>query len=342
MQPKIFGKKANGKDLQKIASSHNFKNGVFLNPIATSMSVDPLKVMKDYFKRSKADGKPKVEVPFTPLNSKNFTQKPSSLLQVRWLGHASSIIELDGIRILTDPVFSERVSPFGFMGPKRMHPSPLPLSEIPKVDIVIISHNHYDHLDYDFILAIKHQPIQFIVPLGVGAYLQHWGVSAHQIIELDWHDSFQYQSVSITATPARHFTGRGILDRNKSFWASFAIKGAAESIFFCGDSGFFNGFDEIGIHYGPFDITMIGIGAYNKQWQAIHTNPAEAIEAHHLLRGKHLLPIHWCTFDLAPHHWQEPIEWLLKEAEKRNTSLLIPVPGEEIWANKMDWKFWWR
>ncbi len=330
MQPKIFGKKATGKELQRIASSPNFKNGVFINPIPTSMSVDPLKVMKDYLRRNKSDGRPKSEVPYVALNAQSFIPEITNQLNVKWLGHASSIIELDGIRILTDPVFSERVSPFGFMGPKRMHPSPLPLSEIPKVDLVIISHNHYDHLDYEFILALKNESIKFVVPLGVGSYLQHWGVSADKIEELDWHDTFQYQSVSITATPARHFTGRGVLDRNKSFWASFAIKGEVESIFFCGDSGFFKGFADIGSQYGPFDITMIGIGAYNKQWQSIHTNPEEAIEAHHLLNGKHLLPIHWCTFDLAPHHWQEPIEWLVDIASKRNTSLLIPIPGTSI------------
>lgn len=342
MPLKIFGKRATGEALKIISNSPNFKKGVFQNPIPTKMSVDPIKVSNDYFKRKKEDSKPKSEVPLVQLDKNSFQKIPSEILKVRWLGHASSIIEMDGLRILTDPVFSERVSPFGFLGPKRLHASPLNLEAVPAVDIVIISHNHYDHLDYTFIKSLRNKAIQFIVPLGVGSYLQHWGIDEKQIRELDWHDSFEMKSVKITATPARHFTGRGILDRNKSFWASFAIQGQQESLFFSGDSGFFQGFENIGNLYGPFDITMIGIGAYNQQWNAIHTNPNEAIKAHHLLRGKYLLPIHWCTFDLAPHHWHEPIEWLLEEAQKEKTSVLLPVPGEAVTASYKDWSFWWR
>ncbi len=341
MQPKTFGKRAKGKEKLKLSNSPNFDGTVFKNPIPTSMSINFLKVLKDYVVSNSNLRKPSKPVPIKLVAKNSFNVNPSQELSVRWLGHASSVIEINGKRILTDPVLSERVSPFSFSGPKRLHPNPMSLENLPHIDAIIISHNHYDHLDYEFVSAITEKDIKFIMPLGVGSYLKHWGVNTANIIELDWHSSYSLDDVLITSTPARHFSGRGLLDRNKSQWASFVIESKKQKLFFCGDSGYFDGFKEIGDKYGGFDITMIGIGAYNEQWQAIHTNPAEAVKAHKFLKGKYLLPIHWCTFDLALHSWDEPINWLLKEASKHQVQLILPQPGEAINTTDFENSNWW-
>lgn len=344
MPLKTFGKLPKGKAFEKVQSSSNFNGQSFNNPIPTKMSVKPHRVMNDYFK-TRSKRKPEKPVSIENLTKGDFSEIPSMELKLMWLGHASSLIEIEGIRILTDPVFSNRVSPFSWMGPKRLHDTPFPMHELPAIDVIVISHNHYDHLDIEFINYVKDHNIQFVVPLAVGETLQHWGVSNQNIFELDWHETYVFKNVSFTATPARHFTGRGLLDRNKALWMSTVIKGREESLFFCGDSGFFEGFEDIGNRYGSFDFTMIGIGAYNEQWQAIHTNPEEALKAHNLLKGKHLLPMHWCTFDLAPHPWSEPIEWLINENKKIKSSVTIPKVGEFITseiANNYNQEFWWR
>jgi L-ascorbate metabolism protein UlaG (beta-lactamase superfamily) len=327
---KTFGKLPVGAAWTKMKGSPNFNGRKFVNPIPTRLNVNPLRVMKEYTKSDPLRRKPPHPVPVRLLNRLDFGSQPSRALQITWLGHASVLIETGGLRLLADPVFAERVSPFAFMGPKRHHPVPLKMDELPPVDAVLISHNHYDHLDYEFIRAVKGKDIQFITPLAVGASLAYWGVSKDRIRELDWHESIEIRGVRITATPARHFTNRGLLDRNKSFWASYVIDNGQERAFFCGDSGFFPGFGDIGQQYGPMDITMIGIGAYNKDWQAIHTNPEEAVEVHRLLKGRYLLPIHWCTFDLALHDWSEPVERLVAAADAAGVHLLLPRPGETV------------
>lgn len=321
-----LGRHPKGDALERISKSPNFREGAFQNPIPTEMKVNPVKVMAEYWK---ADGK--MRQPASRQEALALTSAmdmPSETLKVRWLGHASAMLELNGLRILTDPVLSERVSPLPFAGPKRFHDSPLQYDDLPHIDLVVISHNHYDHLDHKLVEALLDTDVKFILPLGVGEYLKSWGMDASRIYEMDWHDTYQTDGITITATPARHFTNRGVLDRNKSLWASFVIQNDTKKVFFCGDSGFFPGFKDIGDQYGPFDITMIGIGAYNEQWAAIHTNPQEAVEAHRLLRGRYLLPIHWCTFDLALHSWSEPIEWTICEAEKHGVDLIIPKVGE--------------
>lgn len=344
MPLKTFGKLPKGAAFERVRSSSNFNGQSFNNPIPTQMGVKAHRVMKDYFK-TRSTRKPEKPIPIANKLKNDFTETPSKALKLMWLGHASLLIEIERIRILTDPVFSDRVSPFAWMGPKRMHDTPFSLNEMPDIDVIVISHNHYDHLDLEFINYVKDHNIRFVVPLAVGETLQHWGIDGENIVELDWHESYTYNNVSFTATPARHFTGRGLLDRNKAFWMSTVIKGSEESLFFCGDSVFFEGFEDIGHQYGAFNFTMIGIGAYNEQWQAIHTNPKEALKAHNLLRGKHFLPIHWCTFDLAPHPWMEPVEWLMQENQKIKSNVIIPKAGEFVTsaiADQYQQEFWWR
>lgn len=337
-----FGKLPSGPERAAILRSPNFNGRQFENPVPTRLEFNPFRVLKEYIQSDSALRRPSRTIPVTHLKSSDFGP-PSRDLEVTWLGHASVLIETGGIRIIADGVFADRVSPIPFMGPKRHHPMPVELADLPEIDIVLISHNHYDHLDMGFIDAVKETDAHFITPLAVGATLEYWGVPRGRIHELDWHGFLEWKGVRITATPARHFTNRGLLDRNKSFWASFVIDNGRQRAFFCGDSGFYPGFSEIGRQYGPMDITMIGIGAYNADWQAIHTNPEEAAEAHALLNGMFLLPIHWCTFDLALHAWSEPVERLITEAEKRDIRLLLPHPGETVDASgNFNWQHWWR
>lgn len=259
------------------------------------------------------------------------------------LGHSSTLLNLHGHYWLIDPVFSERASPFSFTGPKRFHQPPIQLGDLPHIAGVIISHDHYDHLDRETIRQIHDKVGQFIMPLGVKRHLINWGVPDTKITELDWWQHFQLGDTEITATPAQHFSGRGLNDGNKTLWASWVIKSQDRSIFFSGDSGYFDGFKEIGERFGPFDLTMMENGAYDKDWASIHMSPEETMQAHLDLGGKHLMPVHNSTFDLALHPWYEPFERISELAEQNGIELVTPVIGEKLAIDAIpETKAWWR
>jgi L-ascorbate metabolism protein UlaG (beta-lactamase superfamily) len=211
---------------------------------------------------------------------------------VYWLGHASVLLEMAGKRFLLDPVFSERASMVQWAGPQRLHPSPIRLDEIPEVDAVLISHNHYDHLDYATIQALAQRPVTFYVPLGVGETLESWGCRWDQIVELDWWGERTQDNVQIVCAPARHFSGRGLFDRDKTLWASWCLLTEGQRVYFGGDSGQMPTYRDIGKKYGPFDLTILPIGAYDEAWIEIHTTPEQAAEAHQRVKGGVMLPIH--------------------------------------------------
>jgi L-ascorbate metabolism protein UlaG (beta-lactamase superfamily) len=305
--------------------------------------MDIPKIMKEYWQSSSQERAPQKPIPVNMLSAKDFSDIPSETLKVNWFGHSTVIMEMEGMRMAIDPVFSMRVSPFGFMGPKRHHPAPMAPADLPRLDLVLISHNHYDHLDYETIKALVGRDITYFAPLGVGATLQHWGIPTKNIHEFDWHDSLEFKGITFTATPARHFTSRGLTDRNKTLWCGFAIHSAQQRVFYCGDSGQFPGFADIGSQYGPFDLSLMPIGAYNDLWHDIHLNPEEAVEAHLGIQAKRMLPLHWCTFDLALHTWAEPIERLLVDAEQHDVDLILPGIGE--WVTVEEYQRngeWWR
>ncbi|MBD2714637.1 MBL fold metallo-hydrolase [Microvirga sp. STR05] len=263
-------------------------------------------------------------------------------LRVTWFGHSSTLIEIDGKRFLTDPVWRLRASPVA-LGPKRFFAPPLPLAELPKLDGVILSHDHYDHLDKDAIRALGRTGVPFFCPLGVGGHLRRWGVPASQITELDWWQEVRLgETHTLAATPARHFTGRR-LTRDNTLWASWCILGPRHRAFFGGDSGpFESGFREIGAAYGPFDLVMLEIGASDEQWADIHMGPDHALAAHRALGGGALLPLHWATFNLAFHSWHQPADRLV-EAAGTDVTLLLPAPGQrvEVSAGPLA-DFWWH
>jgi len=258
-----------------------------------------------------------------------YKKDPESGLRITWIGHSSLLIEIDGRRILTDPVWSERASFLSFIGPKRFFDAPLALSDLPPLDAVLISHDHYDHLDKETIKFFASSTIPFFCSLGVRQYLEDWGINANYISEMDWGDSVMIApDIILTPTPARHFSGRGLFHRDETLWSSFVIKGSRHNIFFGADSGWFPGFKDIGDTFGPFDLTMLEIGAYGKYWPDIHMGPDHAANAHLALKGKLMMPIHWGTFNLSTHAWFEPIEKLEEFAGEKKIKLFVPEPGK--------------
>jgi L-ascorbate metabolism protein UlaG (beta-lactamase superfamily) len=251
-------------------------------------------------------------------------------LHVTWYGHSSVLVEIDGARVLIDPVWGERVSPSKIVGPKRLHPAPVPLDTLPRLDAIVISHDHYDHLDLPSIRTlVRTQDAPFLVPLGVGAHLRRWHVPADRIIEFDWWDSHTINGLELVATPAQHFSGR-LFKRDGTLWTSWAILGPTHKAFYTGDSGYFDGYAEIGRRFGPFDVSLVQIGAYGPGWPAIHMTPEEGVAAHLDLDADVLIPVHWATFNLALHAWAEPADRVWRESKARDVRLVVPRPGERV------------
>ena len=271
---------------------------------------------------------------------------PRSGLRITWIGHASSIVEIDGVRILMDPVWDERAAPTSWAGPKRFFPAPLALSDLPGIDAVMVSHDHYDHLGAGTIRALARLPAvekaRWIMPLGVRALLDPLGVPAAQCIELNWMDRTEVGPVEVTALPARHFSGRSLFNRMQTLWSSFALIGPHHRVYYGADSGEWEGFREIGQRFGPFDLSMLEIGASNPLWAEIHMGPEGAVRSFRALGGQGLLmPIHWGLFDLALHHWRQPIEaiWPVGGLRLWSPTPGVPsdvIPGEELRSE------WWR
>jgi L-ascorbate metabolism protein UlaG (beta-lactamase superfamily) len=316
----------------------------FLNTIPTDEAGfgKLLPILREYI-NNKAENTPKKTLGPFKTDTSVYTTPPASGLRVTWVGHSSLLIEIDGKRILTDPVWSNRVSFSQQFGPKRFFQPPIALADLPPLDAIIVSHDHYDHLDTATIKFFAGSNIPFYCSLGVAQYLQKWGIAANFINELDWGDSAMIDNnYSITATPARHFSGRGITGRNETLWSSFVIKGPQHNIFFGADSGPSPDFKDIGDTFGPFDLTMLEIGAYGHYWPDIHMGPDNATNAHLALKGKLMMPIHWGTFNLAPHAWFEPAERLLNYAKEKGIELLMPEPGKPIEVNGAYNSLWWK
>lgn len=360
-----FGADPTGERLARIHNSPHFEDGVFKNPGGverTRPSGSGRQFAKAYVDREqRARRAPRGTVPVHPTTVGDLRAPAADGLRLTWMGHSSVLAEIDGHRVLFDPVWGERCSPFTFAGPRRLHPVPLPLAALGPVDVVVISHDHYDHLDMPTIRALAGTDTLFAVPLGVGAHLERWGVSADRLRELDWNESTKVGGLTLTATPARHFCGRGLRNTQHTLWASWAVAGAAHRIYHSGDTGYFEGFQDIGAEHGPFDVTMIQIGAYSAFWPAdrtdrtplpggwpdIHMTPVEGLRAHLDLQGQRphgvLLPIHWGTFNLAAHAWAEPAEWMRDVAGEAVQATAFPRPGEPFEpTGVLPGHPWWR
>jgi L-ascorbate metabolism protein UlaG (beta-lactamase superfamily) len=288
-------------------------------------------------------------VPSRPLPSlsplEGWRRKPDSGLRATWLGHSTVLIEIDGLRVLTDPVWGPRASPLLLAGPKRFQPVPVALSAMPPVDLVIISHDHYDHLDYPTIRTLAKADVPFVTSLGVGAHLEAWGVRPERITELDWWDSHQLanESLTVSAAPSQHFSGRTPKMRNATLWSSFAIRGERHAVFFSGDTGLTTEYQAIRERLGPFDLVMLEVGALHPSWGDMHLGPENALKALALLGGGAFLPVHWGTFSLAMHAWDQPAEVLFELAPKTGARLMMPRLGESMepdHAGRVE--PWWR
>lgn len=339
-----LGERPGGETLKRIKNDRLYKDGKFENSVKTEMMAPGgfWRMMSQWVGGGQVRV-PKGPLPLVKLDPADLIRRPASGLAVTWLGHASMLVQMDEYRVLTDPVFSERVTPVPGVGPKRFHAPPVAAADLPHIHAVVISHDHYDHLDMPSIKQLIPRTDRFIVPLGVGAHLRAWEVPEEKIVELGWWEHHRVgKGLIVVATPARHFSGRGPLDRNKTQWASFAFIGRKRRVYFGGDTGMFQGFKQIGQHLGPFDITLMPMGAYNVGWQAIHLNPEEAVEAHQDLRGGLMLPIHWGTFNLAFHAWTEPAERLLEAARRAGIKFAVPRPGERVTPEKAPApRRWW-
>lgn len=314
------------------AGSPRYRNGRFHNsePSSTVLPEAGGSLVKDMLTR-RSSGVPRDAVPLAP----QLAPVQAAELAVTWYGHSSALLEIDGHRILADPVWSERVSPSPAVGPARLHPSPVELAELPPIDAVVISHDHYDHLDRGTVeaLAATQPEARFLVPLGVGAHLRRWRIPADRIVELDWDQHTEVGALTVTCTEARHFSGRGLI-RNITLWSSWVIAGPTRRVFFGGDSGYTPRFADLGDRYGPFDLTLLPVGAYDPRWPDVHMNPEEAVRTHTDLGGcdypSLLVPVHWGTFNLAFHAWSEPIARLLPAARAEGVPTAVPMPGQRV------------
>lgn len=322
-----MGTAPEGARLERIQRSPQWGDGVFVNPQPLwNDTWDGLTQMLDGSDHSS----PSSPLPVERGDAGRFETPPPTGLRITWMGHSSLLIEIDGHRILTDPVWGPRTSPLTWLGPSRWYEPPVALDELPSLDAVLISHDHYDHLDHPTIVAMSGWDTTFIVPLGVAAHLEYWGVPVDRIREVDWWDPIALDGLEIVCTPARHASGRHLFDQDRTLWAGYALIGPEHRVFFSGDTGLFPGLRDIGERLGPFDLTMLEVGAYNRAWPDWHLGPEQAVRAHQMLGGGPMLPIHWGLFDLASHGWTEPIERLMVAAESEGIVVLTPRPGQSV------------
>ncbi|MCW2912963.1 MAG: Zn-dependent hydrolase [Actinomycetia bacterium] len=341
--PAALGGAPEGARGERIRRSPQYRDGAFRNPPGTDRGVMPAPAGSILRELLFGGQRRHPALPIPVVADAAASGPAAEGLAVTWYGHASALVEIEGRRVLFDPVWSKRCSPSQSVGPSRMHPPPVPLETLPRLDAILISHDHYDHLDLRSIKALaRTQTAPFVVPLGVGAHLERWGIAPSRIIELDWGERASVAGLELVATSAHHFSGRGF-SRDRTLWGSWVVAGADRRMFYSGDSGYFNGYTTIGEEHGPFDLTLIQIGAYSPHWADIHMTPEEGVSTHLDVRGGLLVPVHWATFVLATHDWSEPVERLCADADAREVRVAVPRPGERIDVDdppKVD--HWWR
>lgn len=337
-----FGAKSKGEYAERINNSPNFKDEVFKNLEIPQISID-IKFSTFFKFFTRGDKYPPHSLPYQKIDPQSFNTLADSLTRVTWFGHSAVLLELDGKKIMFDPMLSNNSGPHPLFAPKRFSDNlPIEIEALPALDAVLISHDHYDHLDYETIIKINDKVKQFIVPLGVASHLISWGVDKNKIVELDWWETTNIADISIVSTPTQHFSGRGLTDRNSTLWCSWVIKGKNVNLFYSGDSGYNQAFKKIGELYGPFALTMLECGQYNEQWHQVHMMPEESVQANIDLKGNLMMPIHWGAFSISLHNWDDPIERVTRKAKELGVKLTTPMLGEQIIlsSNEPD-SVWW-
>jgi L-ascorbate metabolism protein UlaG (beta-lactamase superfamily) len=319
-----MGTAPEGERLARMQASPQWSDGIFVNP---QPMWNDFTGMLTGFLRASPYGSPDAPLPVVRGDRGRFAAPPETGLRVTWLGHSTQVIELDGVTVLTDPIFGGRAGPFDWVGPAPWYAPPIPLEELPVPDAVLISHDHYDHLQVGTIKAMADWDTRFIAPLGVGAHLAYWGVPEERITEVDWWEEVRVGELRVVTTPSRHASGRQVLDQNRTLWAGYALIGPEHRVYFSGDTGLFPDLKRIGEELGPFDLTMFEVGAYDRAWPDWHLGPEQAVTAHRWVRGEVLMPIHWGLWNLALHGWTEPIERVLVEVGRQGVDVVAPRPG---------------
>ena len=323
-----FGEYPSGERLARTHASPEWARDRFVN--AEPMWNDYSTALRELFRRNPYE-EPQSPIPVLTNAATQYTTAPASGLRVTWFGHSSSLIEIDGVTLLTDPIWSARSSPVSWAGPQRWHAPAISLRGLPHIDAVLISHDHYDHLDRATIQSLDDGRVRFIVPLGVGSHLAAWGVAETRITELDWWQTTRIGAVAVVATPSRHASGRINPQSDRTLWAGYAMIGPTRRAWYSGDTGMQAAFADIGRRYGPFDVTLIESGQYDAAWSDWHLGPEQAVEAARLVRGRTMIPVHWALFKLAHHGWTEPAERVLAAARCGEVmNVLVPRPGQAI------------
>ncbi len=335
-----------GLRLERVRASSQFgENGRFRNPSGARPDLQgpPWPIMREFLfgrGKRKPPGPLRVE---SPLES--WAVRSDTGLRMTWLGHSTLLLELDGVRVLTDPVFGARVGPTSLMGPRRFHETPVTLGQLPPLDAVLLSHDHYDHLCASSMRELAALRVPVVTSLGVGARLERLGVDPAVIVELDWWEQHTLPGgrICFTATPAQHFSGRSLADRDRTLWASWVLQSDRRRVFFSGDTGLTPEFRRIGERFGGFDVVMLEIGAWHPAWGSIHLGPQGALEAFEMLGGGALMPVHWSTFDLGLHPWEEPAERLVELANTRGARVITPRLGRPCEPDRVEAiDPWWR
>ena len=320
-------------DQARFARSGHYQDGKFQNQLPTEVMTggSTFGLLKHFLFDKPQDSEPPRPLPTHPLDSAAIGQKPASGLRVTWFGHSASLVEIGGQNILFDPMLSVDMGPLSWVTPRRYNPllaiSP---AQLPAITAVVISHDHYDHLDYQTIRQLKDKTQHFIVPLGVGAHLRAWHVAESKIHELDWHDSLRLPgAVTVISQPARHFSGRG-LRRGLTSWSSWVLRGPRQRVFYSGDGGYGPHFQQIGQQYGPFDLALMECGQYDPQWSQIHMTPEQSVQAGLDVRARLYQPVHWGAFTEALHPWNEPVRRAWAEATRRGLPITTPELGQPV------------
>lgn len=344
MQQPKFGRRPSGIRLEKITYSPNYKNGTFQNQHDTpalAEGVSMVAVLSEFLFKKHPNKRPSKPLPSVKTNLFSLSPEEDVLI---WMGHSSYFMQVDGKKILVDPVLSGNASPLS-SGTKAFAGADIyKVDDIPGIDLLFISHDHWDHLDYKVMKSIRPKVKRVITGLGTGEHLEKWGFSKEVISEKDWNESVQLEEgFKVTVTPARHFAGR-TFKRNTALWVSFVLQTPRHTIFIGGDGGYDTHFKKIGNDHGPFDLAVLECGQYDKSWKYIHMMPEEVVQAAQDLQAKKLLAVHWAKFTLANHAWKDPIERVSKTAKENNVPLLTPMIGEKVNINAHQNTFssWWE
>ena len=321
----VFGATPTGSRLARMQRSPQWRAGRFRNPEPSGMGGSAASAW-EFVTANRSLRRPAEPVPVVQRTASDFARPQD--LRVTWLGHSTALLEVEGHRLLTDPVWNS-ASPFPF-GVPRFYEVPLALDEVPDLDAVLLTHDHYDHLDFRTVQALAPRVPRWVVPLGVGAHLERWGVPDGRITELDWWEETSVGDLGLVATPSRHFSGRTLTDRDRTLWCGWAVVGLERKVWVSGDGGMQAAFEEIGERLGPFDVSLVESGAYNQAWADIHMGPEQAVRAHQMAQAGLLIPIHWGTFDLSLHGWTEPAERVLAAAEAAGVPVVVPKPGQRV------------